>query len=509
MLTIQAPRILCFVKLPKKKRGGERARLHEHTSARRSVAPTHVGMKKVLSGFHGEQLCRELSAVIDKPEEKDRFVAEGGHRVLISMLSTGSNSKAAELASIGLVNLSLRDQGRKSKLVNDGIAVPVVELLREPPTAKNKTAILGAVSLVNNLALTSVGCEAFQKERAISPLSDLLACKFGDVAAKAAGALCNLSYDSEGGRRVNHQEMHEHGVVAKLVPLLKTEAANRGCALIRNLSDGTEAIAAFIAAGAIQPIVALLYSEDTSTSEMAAAALHKMIRFDDSRAAVGVIVTELGFSPCLRTGMRGRATQSNRRVSLLVALRRPTLDILRMACESTDDVTQLQRVITAAESVGVDDGELRHACARLVELKDAAERARTNRRRMMGIDESGRRPDEFYCPITLEVMEDPVVVSDGHTYERKAIEKILWLSEEMRKSPLTRETLKPHFFLNRALKSRISGYDCETEAFAIQVAKNATSEVQSGDSRKRKASVSETLFHEECGSMLLNALTRI
>ena len=33
--------------------------------------------------------------------------------------------------------------------------------------------------------------------------------------------------------------------------------------------------------------------------------------------------------------------------------------------------------------------------------------------------------DEFICPITYELLRDPVVASDGHTYERSAIEK--WL----------------------------------------------------------------------------------
>eukprot|EP01032_Pedospumella_encystans_P031847 gene31847-35948_t len=33
--------------------------------------------------------------------------------------------------------------------------------------------------------------------------------------------------------------------------------------------------------------------------------------------------------------------------------------------------------------------------------------------------------DEFICPITYELMRDPVVASDGHTYEKAAIEK--WL----------------------------------------------------------------------------------
>lgn len=33
--------------------------------------------------------------------------------------------------------------------------------------------------------------------------------------------------------------------------------------------------------------------------------------------------------------------------------------------------------------------------------------------------------DEFLCPITYELIREPVVAMDGHTYEKSAIEK--WL----------------------------------------------------------------------------------
>ena len=36
-------------------------------------------------------------------------------------------------------------------------------------------------------------------------------------------------------------------------------------------------------------------------------------------------------------------------------------------------------------------------------------------------------PDDFVCPITQELMIDPVIATDGHTYERHAIER--WLAK--------------------------------------------------------------------------------
>ena len=43
-------------------------------------------------------------------------------------------------------------------------------------------------------------------------------------------------------------------------------------------------------------------------------------------------------------------------------------------------------------------------------------------------------PDDFVCPITTEVMSDPVMAADGHAYERTAIER--WLATKST-SPLT------------------------------------------------------------------------
>lgn len=51
-----------------------------------------------------------------------------------------------------------------------------------------------------------------------------------------------------------------------------------------------------------------------------------------------------------------------------------------------------------------------------------------------------REPSEnLKCPITKDVMEDPVVLADGHTYERVAIEK--WLQDN-KKSPMTGQMLR-------------------------------------------------------------------
>ena len=53
-------------------------------------------------------------------------------------------------------------------------------------------------------------------------------------------------------------------------------------------------------------------------------------------------------------------------------------------------------------------------------------------------------PEDFICPITTELMADPVMAADGHAYERTAIER--WLATKST-SPMTGEALE-HTFLS-------------------------------------------------------------
>ena len=65
-------------------------------------------------------------------------------------------------------------------------------------------------------------------------------------------------------------------------------------------------------------------------------------------------------------------------------------------------------------------------------------------------------PDAFLCPLTLDLMLDPVVTSDGQTYERGSIEQ--WLAQSST-SPLTGHHL-PHLGLapNVVLRGLIRDY---------------------------------------------------
>lgn len=62
-------------------------------------------------------------------------------------------------------------------------------------------------------------------------------------------------------------------------------------------------------------------------------------------------------------------------------------------------------------------------------------------------------PSDMLCPITCAIMKDPVICSDGNTYERKAIET--WLRNNNKSPstnlPLINKTLIPNVFAKRVI----------------------------------------------------------
>lgn len=60
---------------------------------------------------------------------------------------------------------------------------------------------------------------------------------------------------------------------------------------------------------------------------------------------------------------------------------------------------------------------------------------------------------EFRCPITLDIMQNPVIATDGHTYERSAIIQALTVRQV---SPLTRQPMTAASLRsNHALRAEI------------------------------------------------------
>ena len=66
-------------------------------------------------------------------------------------------------------------------------------------------------------------------------------------------------------------------------------------------------------------------------------------------------------------------------------------------------------------------------------------------------------PKSFLCPISLEVMEDPVLTVDAHVFERAAIAE--WFRRGHRTNPLTNEQLHSQVLTpDRPLRAAIEEY---------------------------------------------------
>jgi hypothetical protein len=161
------------------------------------------------------------------------------------------------------------------------------------------------------------------------------------------------------------------------------------------------------------------------------------------------VLRQGGWCPlCEQEEKRRAAERVEALMEVKAALQRAALsddsDVVRAAIEAA----------AAAELSSVYDcaSDLRRAQARLRELDAEAEQ----QRRCAALGVGGvPYPHDFICPVTQLRMADPVVASDGHTYERSAIERVL---RDSGLSPLTREPLKWGLFPNIALRNRIRAY---------------------------------------------------
>ena len=72
-------------------------------------------------------------------------------------------------------------------------------------------------------------------------------------------------------------------------------------------------------------------------------------------------------------------------------------------------------------------------------------------------DGLGTIPPDYICPITQELMRDPVIALDGHSYERDAI--LQWFGRGTTKSPLTGVVLgSRHISRNHTLRKAIENF---------------------------------------------------
>ena len=289
--------------------------------------------------------------------------------------------------------------------------------------------------------------------------------KGGHGASAAALAIDHIAVNSA----ANKNAIREAGAIVPLVALLQagagSEAATMAAGALRNLASLNDTNKnAIREAGAIAPLVVLLQAgAGSQAARRAAGALQHL---SDSPtcsqailAALADAATPLDAFPSLQQKLRSVATERLQRN------------------EAGEDAAALEAALAMATAMGATDEVVAaRVHLRLDELRTAS--ARRARRESVGLNVA--LPADFTCPITYDKMKDPVVASDGHSYERSAIEEVLRGPHPL--SPLTRATLGPALVPNLNLRRRIEDYEAELDRMAEQMAARLATAVAEAES---------------------------
>ena len=129
-----------------------------------------------------------------------------------------------------------------------------------------------------------------------------------------------------------------------------------------------------------------------------------------------------------------------------------------------DPRTKWTFVLSAHRALGMDvPAKVRRAAARARDAGAGAlhgQRPR-KRRRAPSVPAAAARPASHFCPISHEIMLDPVVCPDGHSYEKEQL--ATWLRVK-RISPMTQQPIPEDaaFPRNHALRHAIEAFGAGT-----------------------------------------------
>ena len=457
-----------------------------------------------------DRLATELTELSRVKENAIELVDSGFAPLLVKLILT--ESRTAALCSLAWV-VGQTDDAHRDVLLQAGALKPLVAVLTDSKSRQPEMA--DAASALSDLAWDSARrSDAIVAVHAIEPLVALLA---GDAdgaaryAAEALGRITTSSYDggmaiacagameplvalvARGGeseaagaaalalacivRRADADAALAAGAIEPLVALLAggTEpdgGAERAASALAHVAQGSFAGAgALVAAGAIEPLVALLAGGDESQGavEEAADALSAVCFCSEDRAA-------LILDAIYRARPRTPPSAISIVTALMIRLRDTAIQAMKSAY-SRSDPSALATAIERGELLVDDGSESGYLATTGRKLMDVLQAARTSRGELLTAKArqallesaglSAAPPCEFQCPLTLTLMSDPVVASDGFSYERTAIARVL--AEPNARSPLTREVLRPELLPNRALRKHIEVHKTAQDALVEQL----------------------------------------
>ncbi len=356
-------------------------------------------------------------------------------RALVALLTSTADPATRRSVTTTLRNLTCSPDGRAS-VVNKGGVEALVGLL-VPPLPSSPQGLDVSVTKDAAVALSHIG--------AISgPGAGRTACVARLVATP--GAVRYLVQELLVKDKTNNTARH----VCSLLGMMAVDP--EGARVVRSV-DGVPALLRLIAV------------EDEVVSLAAIRGVRAM--FDGSgrnavrRATVLLAVAQNpGCIPrCVMPSQPGLALHY-----LMEGLRQAAEEGLREALlanpvATEEDTFRWGAWITAARAVGLASARMHDVLhLRVPAMKEFKRKKVEHRRTLVSrLDEEQTKspPPDFFCPITHQIMVDPMCGSDGHTYDAKALATYL-RDTVAPPSPMTREAMQPGFQVpNRALRQLI------------------------------------------------------
>ncbi|WOL02501.1 U-box domain-containing protein 9 [Canna indica] len=180
-------------------------------------------------------------------------------------------------------------------------------------------------------------------------------------------------------------------------------------------------------------------------------------------------------------------------------------DAASAAVELKSELKRLARAISVEDDERIETYE--EASRVLVALKDATltgNRGSDEKQRVALLNneriDSDAVPEHFRCPISSELMRDPVVLASGQTYDRPFIQE--WLNSGNRTCPQTQQVL-PHTILipNNLVRGMILHW-CMEHGVSLPPLKNEQEEGEGVITSKHK-NVLDGLLHKICSPSCL------
>eukprot|EP00541_Cyclophora_tenuis_P003783 CAMPEP_0116567264 /NCGR_PEP_ID=MMETSP0397-20121206/14906_1 /TAXON_ID=216820 /ORGANISM="Cyclophora tenuis, Strain ECT3854" /LENGTH=284 /DNA_ID=CAMNT_0004094227 /DNA_START=336 /DNA_END=1190 /DNA_ORIENTATION=+ len=143
------------------------------------------------------------------------------------------------------------------------------------------------------------------------------------------------------------------------------------------------------------------------------------------------------------------------RIAMMESMAKPWFDAVQQQLEDAQDQVDS---LTARLDRKLSSSSLQSRSSSNVVAQQQQRQQQKHRRRKKLAEEC---PDDLMCPITLELMVDPVIALDGHTYERSAIERVFAATPRghMPRSPVTGANLPSYNLIpNVAIRRQCREY---------------------------------------------------